>query len=198
MAEIRTDEVAPVKHLTPRRFGDARGWFSETFRADWPLLEAGAFVQDNHAYSAERLTVRGLHFQFGPSAQAKLLRVAAGAILDVAVDIRRGSPTFGQHVAAELTAENGEQLFVPHGFAHGYATLTEDTQVLYKVDAYYDPQREGSVRFDDPQIGIDWPEGDAKLSEKDRAAPFLKDLDTPFVYDESAPYDCRCLDRPGA
>ena len=196
MAEIERCEVPPVALVRPKRFGDARGWFSETFRADWPLLEAGAFVQDNHAYSTRRLVVRGLHFQTGPSVQAKLLRVAVGAILDVAVDIRRGSPTYGQHVARELTAEGGEQLFVPHGFAHGYATLTEECHVLYKVDGYYDPNREGSLRWDDPALGIDWPspEGDeVQLSDKDRVAPLLQDLDSPFAYEEGMPYNCRCL-----
>ena len=198
MAEIDDTAVPPVKRVVPRRFGDARGFFSETWRADWGLLQTGAFVQDNHAWSAEAGTIRGLHFQTGPSAQAKLLRVVTGAILDVAVDIRRGSPTFGRHVAAKLTAEGGEQLFVPHGFAHGYATLTPDAHVLYKVDAPYDPAREGAVRWDDPAIGIDWGVADPVLSDKDRAAPLLQDIDTPFVYDEGAPYSCRCLDRPAA
>ena len=197
MAEIERCEVPPVALIRPRRFGDARGWFSETWRADWGLLETGAFVQDNHAYSSRRLVVRGLHFQTGPSVQAKLLRVAVGAVLDVAVDIRRGSPTYGRHVARELTAEGGEQLFVPHGFAHGYATLTAECHVLYKVDGMYDPEREGSLRWNDPALGIDWPTPDdgteVQLSDKDRVAPLLQDLDSPFAYDEGAPYNCRCL-----
>ena len=195
MAKIEPCAVPDVLRIVPPRHGDARGFFTESWREDWNLLQAGRFVQDNHAFSARRLVVRGLHFQTGASAQAKLLRVTQGEILDVAVDIRRGSPTYGQHVAERLTAAGGEQLFVPHGFAHGYATLTEDCHVLYKVDALYDPDREGSLRWDDPALGIGWPEGDAQLSEKDRTAPLLHDLDTPFVYDEDAPYNCRCLSR---
>lgn len=194
MAEIEQTSIPAVRLVRPRRFGDERGWFSETWREDWGLFEAGPPAQDNHAYSSQRLTIRGLHFQYGPSVQAKLLRVAVGAVLDVAVDIRRGSPTYGRHVSAELTAEGGEQLMVPHGFAHGYCTLTEECHVLYKVDGPYDPKREGAVRWDDPEVGIDWPEGNPQLSAKDREAPLLQDIDTPFVYDEEAPYDCRCLD----
>ena len=193
MAATEDTEIEAVKLVTPRRFGDDRGWFSESYRDDWNLLETGTFRQDNHAYSQARLTVRGLHFQTGPSVQAKLLRCVAGEILDVALDIRRGSPTYGRHVARTLTARGGEQLFVPHGFAHAYATLTEDAQVLYKVDNLYDRAREGAVRWNDPALGIDWPQGDAQLSEKDLEAPLLQDLDSPFVYDEAAPYNCRCL-----
>ncbi len=194
MATIEAQAVPEVRLVTPRRFGDARGWFSESWRADWDLFEANPCVQDNHAFSAQANTVRGLHFQYGPSVQAKLLRVVTGAILDVAVDIRQGSPTYGRHVAARLTAEGGEQLFVPHGFAHGYATLTPDTHVLYKVDAPYDPTREGAVRWDDPALGIEWPEGEAHLSDKDRAAPLLSEIESPFAYDGAAPYNCRCQD----
>ena len=203
MTTIERCEVPPVALVRPKRFGDERGWFSESWREDWGLLEAGSFVQDNHAYSARRLVVRGLHFQTGPSVQAKLLRVVRGAVLDVAVDIRRGRPTYGRHVARELSAQNGDQLFVPHGFAHGYATLTDETDVLYKVDATYDPDREGALRWDDPALGIAWPTpgeddggdgGDGvQLSDKDRVAPLLHELESPFAYDEGAPYNCRCL-----
>ena len=192
MVEIVPTAIPDVLAVTPRRFGDARGWFSESWRSDWGVF-ASVPVQDNHAYSSGGMTVRGLHYQTGTSAQAKLLRCIVGAILDVAVDVRRGSPTFGRHVAVRLTAEGGEQLFVPHGFAHGYATLTPEAHVLYKVDAPYDPDAEGSVRWDDPALGIAWPEGTPQLSDKDRAAPLLQDAEPPFVHDEDAPYNCRCL-----
>jgi dTDP-4-dehydrorhamnose 3,5-epimerase len=166
-----------VKRVIPRRHGDDRGWFSEVFRAD--QLAAGGitseFVQDNQSFSAPVGTLRGLHFQTPPAAQAKLVRVLAGAILDVAVDIRRGSPTFGRYVAVRLDAENGEQLFVPHGFAHGFCTLEPNTMVAYKVDAYYSPANDRAIAWNDPEIGIDWPvsEADASLSAKDKAAPRL-------------------------
>ena len=165
--------------ITPRRHGDARGWFSETWSRK-TLGEAGIhadFVQDNHAFSARKGTVRGLHFQTAPHPQAKLLRVLRGAILDVAVDIRQGSPTFGQWVSAELTSERGEQLFVPRGFAHGYSTLTDDCELAYKVDGLYAPQTEGGVIWNDPDLGIDWRiDGEAVLSDKDKILPRLKDL----------------------
>lgn len=185
--------IPEVKLITPCRFGDDRGFFSETFRDDWPLLEGdAAFVQDNHAFSATPNTVRGLHFQTGQSCQAKLLRVVSGRILDVAVDIRVGSPTFGKMVAAELTAEGGEQLFVPHGFAHGYQTLTADCHVLYKVDRYYDPDREGALRWDDPDIGIPWQQVTATVavSQKDKKTPPLNGFKSPFAFDPVAPYRC--------
>ena len=192
MTEIAPTAIPDVLRIAPRRFGDARGWFSESWRADWGVFAAPP-VQDNHAYSAGGLTIRGLHYQGAPSPQAKLLRCVVGAILDVAVDVRRGSPTYGQHVAARLTAAGGEQLFVPHGFAHGYATLTEEAHVLYKVDGPYDPEAEGAVRWDDPALGIDWPDGRPQLSAKDEAAPLLQDAQPPFEYDTDAPYNCRCL-----
>ena len=144
------------------------------------MAEAGVeadFVQDNQAFSARRGTVRGLHFQTAPHPQAKLVRVLRGAIFDVAVDIRPGSPTFGRWAGAELTAEGGEQLFVPRGFAHGYCTLTDDTELFYKVDGLYAPQTEGGVLWNDPDLGIDWPiTGEAVLSDRDRTLPRLKDL----------------------
>ena len=168
----------------PGRFGDDRGWFSETYRAD-VLAEAGidiAFVQDNQSFSAPAGTVRGLHFQINPVPQAKLVRVLAGAILDVAVDLRRSSPTYGQHVAVRLDAEGGEQLLIPHGFAHGFCTLQPDTEVLYKVDAYYDRDADAGIAWDDPALGIDWPvaRDAAVLSDKDRAAPRLATIPAPF------------------
>ena len=190
--------ISEVFIIRPQRFGDARGYFSETFRQRW-FDDAAidiTFRQDNHAYSAERGTLRGLHFQLGPSVQAKLVRCLRGAILDVAVDIRKGSPTFGQHVAAELTAEEGNQIFVPHGFAHAYLTLSEDTEVAYKVDNYYDQARESALRFDDPALGIDWPIAgdDLNISDKDRAASLLADLPDYFIYDETRPFNVKCRD----
>ncbi|MEM6649779.1 MAG: dTDP-4-dehydrorhamnose 3,5-epimerase [Pseudomonadota bacterium] len=195
MVSIQKTSLQGVLVVEPKRFGDDRGFFSETYRQDWALLENSEyFQQDNHAFSATPNTVRGLHFQYGRSTQAKLLRVVTGAILDVAVDIRASSPTYGQAVAVELSAQNGKQLFVPHGFAHGYATLTPDTHVLYKVDRPYDPQSEGSVLWSDPALDIPWPKMDhaPSLSDKDKDAPLLKALDTPFIYDKASPYHCHC------
>jgi dTDP-4-dehydrorhamnose 3,5-epimerase len=178
-------EIPDVKRIKPKRFGDSRGWFSETFRAD-TMGRAGIttpFVQDNQSFSAPQGTIRGLHFQIAPQAQAKLIRVLQGAILDVAVDIRSGSPTFGKYVAVTLDdAENGEQLYIPHGFAHGFCTLTPDVMVAYKVDAYYSPEHDRALAWDDPEIGIPWPvSGEAAiLSDKDRRAPCLAALDQVF------------------
>ena len=188
--QLTRTSLADVLLLTPRRFGDDRGWFSETWNKQ-ALADAGLgidFVQDNQSLSAEAGTVRGLHFQSPPAAQAKLVRVVAGAILDVAVDIRRGSPTFGAWVGVELSAENGAQLLIPAGFLHGFVTRTPDTQVLYKVDAHYAPEHDGAVRFDDPDLGIDWgiDPGSAVLSRKDAEAMAFRDLQTPFVFDTAA------------
>ena len=188
--EIDDTAIPEVKRLTPRRFGDSRGFFTETWNAR-RMAEAGldiAFVQDNHSYSAEAGTVRGLHYQRPPNAQGKLVRVARGAVLDVAVDVRRGSPTYGRWVAAELSAENGVQLWVPRGFLHGFVTLVPDTDVIYKVDGFYAPDCDGAVRFDDPDLGVDWgiDPGRAVLSDKDAAAPAFKDFDTPFLYGTTA------------
>lgn len=182
--DVIETEIPAVKRVRPKRHGDARGWFSETFRAD-VLAEAGipcAFVQDNQSFSAPQGTIRGLHFQIPPQPQAKLIRVLAGAILDVAVDIRRDSPTFGKHVAVTLDAEGGEQLFIPHGFAHGFCTLTPDVMVAYKVDSYYSPAHDRALVWNDPEIGIAWPvsEAEAILSDKDRRAPRLADLGPAF------------------
>jgi dTDP-4-dehydrorhamnose 3,5-epimerase len=166
--------------ITPRRHGDARGWFSETWSRK-SLATAGLdidFVQDNQAFNARSGTVRGLHFQTAPHPQAKLVRVLAGAILDVAVDVRAGSPTRGRWVSARLTAEGGEQLFVPRGFAHGYCTLCDDVMLAYKVDGDYAPQTEGGVIWNDPDLAIDWPvpPDRAVLSDKDLLLPRLADL----------------------
>lgn len=179
----RFDIDGPVL-ITPRRIADDRGFFSETFRAD--LLAAhgveATFVQDNHVRSAARGVLRGLHFQLPPRAQGKLVRVVRGAVLDVCVDIRDGSPTYGRHVCAELTAANWRQLWVPIGFAHGYVTLEADTEVLYKTTDYYSPQHERSLAWDDPALAIDWrvSAGEVTLSEKDRTQPRLADLGMAF------------------
>ncbi len=182
--DVIETEIPAVKRVVPKRFGDARGWFSETFRAD-RLQRAGItapFVQDNQSFSAPRGTVRGLHFQIAPCPQAKLIRVLSGAILDVAVDLRGGSPSYGRHVAVTLDAEAGEMIYIPHGFAHGFCTLTPDVMVAYKVDAYYSPDHDRALVWDDPAIGIRWPVGGAEaiLSDKDRRAPTLAALGPVF------------------
>lgn len=176
--------IPDVLLIEPVRHGDARGFFSEV----WSRRSLAAhgldveFVQDNHAHSAQKGVLRGLHFQRPPSAQGKLVRVARGAILDVAVDIRAGSPTYGQHVAVELSAENWRQLWVPRGFAHGYLTLEPDTEVLYKTDAYYDRAADAGIAWNDPAFGIAWPveTGSVILSDKDRSAPRLAGIAPPF------------------
>ena len=187
--QIDDTEIADVKIITPRRYGDARGWFAETWNSCL-MNRAGLrfdWVQDNQSYSAGRWTVRGLHYQAPPSAQAKLVRVTRGSVIDVAVDVRRGSPTYLRSVSVTLSAEDGAQLLIPRGFLHGFATLEADTEVLYKVDAPYDAAADGAVRYDDPRIGIDWSliEGEPILSDKDAAAPLLEDWESPFVYGET-------------
>lgn len=174
--------IPDVLLVEPARHGDARGFFSEVWSRG-SFAQHGLdidFVQDNHAFSAAPFVLRGLHFQTPPSAQGKLVRVARGAILDVAVDIRQGSPTYGQHVAVELSAANWHQLWVPRGFAHGYCTLEPDTEVLYKTDAPYDRAADGGIAWDDPALAIAWPAGTPILSDKDRAAPRLADIPAPF------------------
>lgn len=185
--EIVKTELPGVVMLTPRRFGDARGFFSEVYNRNvYAALGIDVeFVQDNHSLSREVGVVRGLHFQSPPHAQAKLVRVGAGRVLDVAVDIRRGSPTYGRWVGVELSAEAGNQLYIPVGFLHGFAVLEPGSELLYKCSDFYAPDCDGAVRFDDPDIGIDWgidPKA-AILSDKDAKAPFLKDFVSPFVYE---------------
>lgn len=174
--------------ITPKRFGDARGFFAETYSSA-KLAEHGIatqFVQDNHSLSAEVGTIRGLHFQAAPHAQDKLVRCGRGRLFDVAVDIRKGSPTYGQWFGVELTFENGRQLLVPAGFAHGFVTREPGTEIIYKCSDFYAPETEGAVAWNDPDIGIDWGLDRAPiLSEKDAAAGLLKDLASPFTYGDT-------------
>lgn len=176
-----------VRLITPKRFADARGWFSETYsEARYVALGIPErYVQDNHSLSRPAGTIRGLHFQRPPHAQAKIVRCIVGAIWDVAVDIRAGSPTYGEWVGAELSAENGCQLHVPAGFAHGFVTLAPDTEVIYKVSDVYAPETDGGIRWNDPTIGLPWPlpPDGAVTSDKDAALPFLSDFESPFAYD---------------
>ncbi|MGB0911964.1 MAG: dTDP-4-dehydrorhamnose 3,5-epimerase [Phaeobacter italicus] len=184
---IEAARLEGVFVLTPARFGDARGFFSESWNKA-RLAEHGLdleFVQDNHSMSAAVGTLRGLHFQAPPHAQGKLVRCGRGALLDVVVDIRKGSPTYGQSFDVELSFENGKQLWVPAGFAHGFVTLQPDTEICYKCTDYYNADADGGVRWD--SCGIDWPlSGDPILSEKDAQAPALADFDSPFVWTAAA------------
>lgn len=175
---VETLAIPDVLLLFPKRFEDARGFFSQTWtRREFEAAGVAAdWVQDNHAASKDKGVVRGLHCQIGAAAQSKLVRVVRGSIFDVAVDVRRSSPTFGRHVSAILDATSGAQLFVPKGFAHGYCTLEPMTEVLYKVDAYYAPESDRGVAFDDPDLAIKWPvpASEAILSDKDRRLPRLR------------------------
>ena len=173
--------------FTPKRFGDHRGFFGETYSRRL-YAEMGIkvdFVQDNHSLSHAIGTLRGLHFQAPPCAQGKLVRCGRGAIFDVAVDIRRGSPTYGQWEGYELTADNGHQLYVPAGYAHGFVTIAPDSEIVYKCTDYYSPEAEGAVRWN--SCGIEWPlSGDPILSDKDSIAPALVDFESPFIYGENS------------
>lgn len=177
--------MSRVTLIKPRRFGDERGWFMETWsrRALAALGIAAEFVQDNHSMSAQVGTLRGLHFQTPPHAQGKLVRCTAGRIMDYAVDVRHGSPTYGHWVGAELTAENAHQLWVPVGFAHAFVTLEPNTEVAYKVTDDYSPANDGGIRWD--SVGIDWPlpASGPVLSDKDKALPSLAEFNSPFPYD---------------
>jgi dTDP-4-dehydrorhamnose 3,5-epimerase len=183
MLTVEDTRLEGVKILTPRRFGDARGFFSESWNKG-RMAEAGLhydFVQDNHSLSDEVGTVRGLHFQAPPVAQAKLVRCGRGRLFDVAVDIRAGSPTYGQWVGLELSAENGKQLLIPEGFAHGFMTLEPGTEICYKCNAGYAPETEGALIWNDPDLAIDWPlDVTPVLSEKDAQAPGFAGFQTPF------------------
>ena len=173
--------------VEPQVFGDHRGYFMETYSTR-TFAEIGIqneFVQDNQSFTAQKGTLRGIHFQNAPMAQAKLVRVTRGAVMDVAVDLRKGSPTYRQWVAVELSAENKRMLFIPRGFGHGFRTLTDDVEFCYKVDNLYSRDCDRGIRFDDPAIGVDWGEvTESLLSQKDTTAPLLADSDCNFVYGE--------------
>jgi dTDP-4-dehydrorhamnose 3,5-epimerase len=178
-------ELEGVYILEPKVFVDNRGWFMETFSYKI-FKELGLeinFVQDNHSYTKLKGTLRGLHFQNNPMAQTKLVRCTRGKILDVVVDLRKGSPTYKRWISVELSEESKRLLLIPKGFAHGFLTLTDDVEVQYKVDQYYSKEHDRSIRFDDPEIGIKWGIENPILSDKDKNAPFLKDSDCNFVYE---------------
>lgn len=180
--QIDSTPLPGCKILTPRRFGDARGWFSETWSAA-TMAAVGldlAWVQDNHSYSAAKGTLRGLHGQRPPRAQDKLVRCTQGAILDVAVDFRTGSPTYARWFAVELSADNGRQHFLPKGFLHGFLTLTDAAEVQYKCSDFYSPEHDCTLRWNDPDIGIDWGAVVPILSDKDASAPLLANVTSPF------------------
>ncbi len=184
MTIIKT-ELEGAYILEPQVFGDNRGWFMESYNEE-KLKAAGiavpVFIQDNHSYSAQKGIVRGLHCQLSPYAQTKLIRCTRGEIEDVIVDIRKGSPSFGKHIKVLLSAQNKRQLFIPKGFLHGFVTLTDDVEVQYKVDAYYNKPADRSVRYDDPVFGIDWGVREPVLSDKDKNAPLLAESDVAFTY----------------
>ena len=174
--------------LTPKRFGDERGFFSETYnRTAFDEIAPGIeFVQDNHSLSRQAGVLRGLHFQLPPHAQGKLVRVPRGRVLDVIVDLRVGSPTYGSHESVELSADNWQQLWVPAGFAHAFCTLEPDTEFCYKVTELYAPASDSGIAFDDPDLGIEWPFNDDTLilSDKDRKLQAFKDFQSPFTYEK--------------
>jgi dTDP-4-dehydrorhamnose 3,5-epimerase len=184
---VEQSSLPEVLLLTPKRIGDHRGYFCEAWREDQIAAALGPdirFVQDNESFSSRRGTLRGLHYQMPPTPQGKLVRVLTGAVLDVVVDVRHGSPTFGRHVAVELSADNALQIWVPPGFAHGFCALTDDVRMLYKVTSYFSAPLDKSVAWNDPDIAIAWPsfpEGHV-LSARDEAAPRLKDVDTGFRF----------------
>lgn len=177
-------EIDEILIIEPKVFGDNRGWFTETYSEEkfYKLGIEIDFIQDNHSFSAHKGTIRGLHFQLNPKAQTKLVRCTKGKIMDVAVDIRIGSPTYKKWILVELSEENKRQLFIPKGFAHGFLTLTDDVEVQYKVDQYYSPEYERSILFDDPDLGIKWGIENPILSQKDLNAPLLKDVDINFEF----------------
>lgn len=181
----RLDTSLPeVILVEPRVFGDSRGFFMETYAQETfrQMGISAVFVQDNHSFTRTKGTLRGIHFQNAPSAQAKLVRVTRGAVLDVAVDLRKGSPTYLKWEAVTLSAENRYMFYIPRGFGHGFLTLTDDVEFLYKVDAPYDRACDRSIRFDDPDISIEWNIDRPILSEKDQLAPYLSDSDCNFAY----------------
>ena len=180
--KITPTKIKDVLIIEPDIFEDNRGWFVETYNKK-KLKEAGItsdFIQDNHSSSKIKGTLRGLHFQNAPFSQAKLVSCTKGAVLDIAVDLRKNSPTYKKWLSVELTKENKKQIFIPRGFAHGFITLADNTEFVYKVDNEYDKQSERSIRFDDPEIGIDWGNTNPLLISRDRNAPILKDCDINF------------------
>jgi dTDP-4-dehydrorhamnose 3,5-epimerase len=185
IVEIKSLGIAEIKLVAPKIHRDARGFFSETYsRRDMAAAGiATEFVQDNHALSAAVGTLRGLHFQVPPHAQGKLVRVTRGAVFDVAVDIRVGSPSFARHVSTVLSAENWMQVWIPPGFAHGYCTLEPDTEVIYKVTDYYAADFDRGLRWDDVSLGIQWPLDRVTISDKDRKLPFLHEMPPAFTYE---------------
>ena len=186
--KFHATKIPGIFSVSVERYGDARGFFSETY-SQRDYLNAGinkVFVQDNHSISERRGTVRGLHYQLVPYAQAKLVRCGRGSLFDVVVDIRLGSPAYGQWYGEVLSFDNGRQLYIPEGFAHGFITLEDNTEIVYKCSNFYNPNYEGSIRFDDPDIGIEWPKmnSDFILSKKDAVAPYLRDLTPQFEFEE--------------
>jgi dTDP-4-dehydrorhamnose 3,5-epimerase len=190
---IETTAIEGIVAITPPRFGDHRGYFCEVFKGAWFRENVAdvTFIQDNESLSAQTGTVRGLHFQIPPFAQGKLVRCLAGRIMDVVVDIREGSPSFGKWLSLELSPENGMQLWVPAGFAHGFATLEPNSVISYKVTAPYSPQHDRGIAWNDPAIGIRWPfdERDMVSSDKDKTLPRLTDLPSHFSYSTQQPKD---------
>jgi len=187
MSNVSTSSLKLPRLIVPKRHFDDRGWFSEIFHQE-RLRDIGIacrFIQDNQSSSKQAGTLRGLHCQLPPAAQAKLVTVVKGRILDVAVDIRRGSPTFGKYVSTEVSSETGHQIYIPVGFAHGFLTLENDVVVMYKASDYYAPTHESGIRWNDPDIAFPWPLKDANIiiSDKDRRLPLLKEFASPFAYD---------------
>ena len=183
--EIINTEIAEIKIVKPLLFGDNRGWFYESYSYE-KLKQLGIdtkFVQDNRSYSSEKGTLRGIHFQKSPMAQTKLITCTRGRILDVAVDLRKGSPTYLKWVSVELSEENKLMLYIPKGFGHGFVTLTDNVEVLYKVDEYYSKENDRSIKFDDKEIGVNWGVQNPILSQKDLTAPSLSESDVDFVYE---------------
>lgn len=183
--ELINTEIAEVKIVKPLVFGDNRGWFYESYSYE-KLKQLGIntqFVQDNRSYSSEKGTLRGIHFQKSPMAQTKLITCTRGRILDVAVDLRKGSPTYLKWVSVELSEENKLMLYIPKGFGHGFVTLTDNVEVLYKVDEYYSKENDRSIKFDDKEIGVNWGVQNPILSQKDLTAPSLSESDVDFVYE---------------
>ena len=181
--QIEKTELQDAYLITPDVFGDSRGWFMETYsKTKLQEITGIEFVQDNQSYSSQKGIIRGLHCQTNPHCQTKLIRCTRGEIYDVIVDIRKGSPTYKKWIKVHLTEQNKKQLFIPKGFLHGFITLTDDVEVQYKVDDYYSKPNDRSVRFDDPEFGVDWGVENPILSDKDKNAPLFKDSDCNFTY----------------